>query len=393
MPILALLAILAAFPPLAMDMYLPALPLMQEQWGVNYNEVSRSLTLFMLTSSVFLLVHGPLSDKFGRKPVLLGGISIFIVGSGLAALSASLDMFLTARFLQGVGAAAASSLSLALGRDLFDGTQRQKILGYIGVLMVFCPMIAPTVGGLIIKFVTWPWIFVVQILFALVSMYGVYRLKEPVTEFTQGGVLSVIKRYIVVISNVRYTVLAIAFATIAVPNFGFIGGSADIYINLFGLSEQQFGLFFALNAIGFMVGSFTCTRICDRVQPLHILLIALGMMFVAGLVIHALGGTSPWSLAIPLFFSTVAVGFSRPVSNVMILDQVDKDVGAAAGVMTFFLFVIGSFSMEIISLDWANKPVTLGTFALIGASIPLITLFLCKIFGVKIRSSVVLRKK
>ncbi len=392
MPILALLAILAAFPPLAIDMYLPALPEMQAQWGVTYNEVSRSLTVFMLTFSAFLLVHGPLSDRFGRKPVLLGGISIFVVGSALSFVSTSLSMFLFARFLQGVGAASASSLSLALARDLFDGAQRQKILGYIGVLMMFCPMIAPTIGGGIIKFVSWRWIFVVQIIFAVVAMYGVSRIKEPLTEFTQGGFFSVAKRYVVMLKNVRYVVLAVAFATISLPHFGFIGGSADIYINRFGISEQEFGLFFAINGVGFMIGSFTCTRVSDLIKPMHILVGSLCLMFLAGLGVHTLGGQTPWSLAIPMFFSAIAVGFSRPVGNAMILDQVETDIGAAAGVMTFMLFIVGSISMETISLDWGNKPLVLGTLALVGASIPLVTLFICKITGVQIRSSVVLKK-
>jgi MFS transporter, DHA1 family, multidrug resistance protein len=381
MPNLLFLSLLAAFPAMAIDMYLPAIPMLQELWGVPFGDVNRSLVIFIITFSAFLLIHGPLSDRFGRRPVLMGGILLFILGSVLCAVAPSISILLVARAIQGAGAASASSLSLALSKDLYEGAERQKILAYIGVIMAFCPMFAPTLGGLILKFASWHWIFVTQACLALVGLYGVFRLKEPLEEFTRGGVLAVAGRYLTVFRNVRFTVLSTAFALMVLPHFGFIGGSADIFINGFGMSEQMFGVYFAINAFGLMVGSFSCTRLAGAVSPMRILHASLYIMFGAGVLMLFFGGTSPLTVTVPMVCITFAVGFSRPIANSMILDQVSKDVGAASGVITFEMFFVGAMAMELISREWIHKVAVLGVLALAGALIPLLTLLVMRAVG------------
>lgn len=384
MPNLLLLSLLAAFPPLSTDMYLPALPTLQMIWGIPMAEANLSLVIFFFAFSLCLLIHGPLSDRFGRRPVLLCGILTFIVGSGLCALADSIAFLVAARAVQAAGAAAASALALALSKDLYTGMERQKILAYIGVIMAFCPMLAPTLGGLMLRFGSWRWIFICQGIMAIVALYGTLRLKEPLTEFTSGGVMAVAGRYVAVFKNVRFTVLALAFAAMVFPHFAFIGGSPSIYITGFGMTEQTFGIYFGANAFGFMLGSLACTRFGGGIKPMHILVASLSAVFCAGIVLLFLGGNSPLSVAIPMFFITFSVGFSRPVSNNMILDQVDSDVGAASGIMTFEMFMVGAFSMEVIALEWTSKIVVLGCFALLGAAIPLVMLFFMRS---KLRSS------
>lgn len=378
MPNLILLSLLAAFPPLSTDMYLPAIPTLQEIWAIPLAQANLSLVIFFVAFSVCLLIHGPLSDRFGRRPVLIGGILIFILGSGLCALADSISVLVAARAIQASGAAAASALALALSKDLYDGVQRQKILASIGVIMAFCPMLAPTLGGLMLQFGSWRWIFVSQGALALVALYGVLRLKEPLTEFTSGGVFAVAGRYAQVFKNGRFTVMALAFACMVFPHFGFIGGSPDIFITGFGLSEQTFGIYFGLNAFGFMLGSLACTRFGGGIKPTHILYGSLCAIFLGAILLIALGGTSPLAVTIPMLCITFSVGFSRPVGNNMILEQVDKDIGAASAVMTFEMFMVGALSMELIALEWTSKVDVLGTLGVIGAIIPLTALLLMR---------------
>ncbi|QJB57318.1 multidrug effflux MFS transporter [Pseudodesulfovibrio sp. zrk46] len=381
MPNLILLSLLAAFPPLSTDMYLPAIPTLQNEWGVPLAEINLSLVVFFIAFSACLLIHGPLSDRIGRRPVLIGGILLFIAGCAMCAVSTSIWILVAARVVQAAGAASASALALALSKDLYEGTERQKILAYIGVIMAFCPMIAPSVGGLLLEFGSWRWIFVSQGAMALVALYGTLRLKEPLTEFTKGGALAVAGRYVAVLKNGRFAAMALAFAMMGLPHFGFIGGSPAIYITGFGLSEQVFGLYFALNAFGLMLGSFACTRLAGSISPMRILVGSLMLMLIAGGLLLLLGGTSPMTVALPMCCVTFAVGFSRPISNSMVLDQVDSDVGAASSVMTFEIFLVGGIAMELISLEWPSKVAALGQFALIGAAVPLVALAIMRQAG------------
>jgi len=293
MPNLILLALLGAFPPLSTDMYLPAIPTLQALWDISYATANLSMVLFMATFSVFLLIHGPLSDRLGRKPVLIGGLILFILASLGCALSPSIGFLIACRCMQAAGAAAASSLALALSKDLYDGAQRQKILAYMGVIMALAPMLAPSIGGLMLKFASWRWIFAVQAGLALIGLYGVLRLKEPLTEFTRGGFLAVAGRYRLVLGNLPFTVLASGFALMALPQFAFIGGSADMYINDLGLSEQAFGIYFGANAIGFMLGSFLCTRMIGQYKPMNMLYTTFGCLLVSTALMFILGGRTP----------------------------------------------------------------------------------------------------
>ena len=378
MPNLILLALLASFPPLSTDMYLPAIPTLQALWGISYATANLSMVLFMGTFSVFLLIHGPLSDRFGRKPVLIGGLILFILASFGCALSPSIEVLIACRCLQAAGAAAGSSLALALSKDLYEGAQRQKILAHMGVIMALAPMMAPSLGGLMLKFASWRWIFAVQAGMAVIGLYGVLRLKEPLTEFTKGGFLAVAGRYRLVLKNLPFTVLATGFALMSLPHFAFIGGSADMYINDLGLSEQAFGIYFGANAIGFMLGSFLCTRLVGMYKPLNMLYTTFACLFVSTVLMFILGGRTPLTLALPMFCMSLSVGYSRPISNSMILDQVDTDVGAASGILTFEIFFIAALSMQLISWDWPNKPLVLAVLGVFGTLIPLTALLAVK---------------
>ena len=275
MPNFLFITMLAAFPALSTDMYLPALPTIQEQWGISLAEVNLSLVLFFILFSFFMLIYGPLSDKLGRKPVLIGGVGIYVLGSVLCALSTNIWLLVTARIVQAAGAASASALSMALAKDLYTGTERQKVLAYIGVIIPLCPMLAPMLGSMMLKFLSWKWIFGCQAVLASMAFYGTLVFKEPEFEKTEGGILNMFSRYLVVLKNLEFSTYCFAFSVIGIGFFGFLAGSADIYIRGFGMNEQQYAMFFGFNAIGFMTGSFTCSRLCVGYSSMSILKVSL----------------------------------------------------------------------------------------------------------------------
>jgi DHA1 family bicyclomycin/chloramphenicol resistance-like MFS transporter len=376
MPNLVLIILLAAFPALSTDMYLPALPALQTLWSISPVQANLSLTAFFICFSFFLLVHGPLSDRVGRRPVLLWGVLLYIAGSYACAAADSITVLVAARVLQAMGAAAAAFLALALTKDLYEGLERQRILAIIGVIVPLCPMLAPLLGGWMLEVLSWRWIFLCQGTCALAALYGGLRLREPEFERTRGGLGAVLGRYLVLLSNRRYVVYTLAFSVTAAGQFAFIGGSADLYIGDFGLSERAFGLAFGFNALGVMAGAAVCSRLCVGIESQRILRFSL-LGILAGAAGILLGGAAtPVAFAVPMFVMSFFLGMSRPLANHMTLEQVSTDVGAASAVMTFTMFLVAGLAMQAVSLELVPRPVLIGTLGVAGSMVPMVTLAL-----------------
>lgn len=356
-------------------MYLPAIPLLCEIWEIPLTQANLSLAAFFVSFSAFLLVHGPTADRFGRRPVLLAGVAIYIVACLLCAGSTSITMLVLARILQAFGAAAASAMSLALAKDLYEGDARKKLLAYIGVLIPLCPMVAPSIGALMMHYVSWRGIFVFQSFLALPALYGSLRLQEPDTGNHTGGLGAALQRYLNLGRNIPYMAYAVSFSLGNFAFFAFIGGSSDIYIRGFGLEEGSFALFFAINALALMAGSFACSRLCVSIASFRILLVSLTGMLAGSTLLLAMGGSTPIGFAGAMFLYSFFLGMSRPISNHVTLEQVHKDTGTAASLLTFFIFLCGGLAMETISFDWPSKPMAIGVMGAIGSIVPLVAVF------------------
>lgn len=373
MPNFLLLTLLAAFPALSTDMYLPAIPTLQEIWNISLPEANLSLVVYFGTFSLLLLVHGPLSDRYGRKPVLRWGILLFIVGCLLCASAGSITMLVLARMVQATGAAAASALSLALAKDLYEGQERQKILAYIGVIIPLCPMVAPMLGGFMLKYLSWRWIFICQGTLALAGLYGALRLKEPEFERTRGGILSVAQRYVVLLKNRSYISYTLAFCIMPAGFFSFVAASSNIYIVGFGMSAETYGLYFGFNALCMMIGSLLCSRLCVGHSTYSILLFSLVGLLAGGVGMLVTGGATPLLFLVPMGTISFFVGLSRPISMNIVLEQVEKDVGAASALVTFAFFLLGAIAMELISFDWwPSKAMFIGMLSVIGSALPFV---------------------
>jgi DHA1 family bicyclomycin/chloramphenicol resistance-like MFS transporter len=374
--LIGLLALLSAFPPLSTDMYLAAIPLLVEQWHEPLATVNLTLVCFFFTYCCFLLIYGPLSDRYGRRPPLLAGISLYVLASLFCALAGSVEVMILARTLQGAGAASASAIALAICKDRFDGQLRQRIFIQIGIIVAAAPMLAPVIGGWIIELSSWRLVFLVQALMGAVTLVGVLRMEESLPSPSSESLSRVVFGYLRLFRNSRYILLALTYAVMGIPFFAFIAASADIYITQLGYSERQYGYFFALNSFAFMVAPIAFSRSVKHVPLMRLLPIGyLGMICSATLMTtHWL--PLPWRIALPMWLFTFSFSFTRPPGNNLILEQVDTDVGAASAFMVFIFFITGATAMWAISLDWPDKINTLGWLGVTASTFTICAWFL-----------------
>lgn len=358
---LLLLGLLVAFPPLSIDMYLPAIPMLQKLWAAPLPVVNLTLVCFFATYAVCLLVYGPLSDRYGRRGPLMAGIGIYILASVWCAAAGSISALIAARVLQAAGAAAASSIGLAITKDVYNANEREHVLANIAIIMAVAPMVGPTFGGWVMAVASWRVIFMTQAAVGLIAAYGVYRMPETIKEASSSNFRQVAGSYGYLLRNGRYVGITVLMSASVLMHFAFIASSSDVYITRFGVSEQVFGYFFALNATALMLGSQSFKMFRKRLGSNGLLIIGFSGVALGGLMMVLQPLPGPWNLALPMALASYAFGLSRPSSNNLVLEQVDRHAGAASSLMIFSYFMFGAAAMWLISLDWGDKVAALGT--------------------------------
>ena len=369
---IAFLAAVAAVPPLATDMYLPAMPTIAKQWGVPDSRVALSLVLWFVGFSIFLLVCGPLSDRHGRRPVLLTGLGLFTLASLACALATNVAQLIAFRILQGIAAAGPSSMCMAICRDRYEGPRRKHILAWIGIILALAPMAAPTIGSVLLRFSSWRAIFVVQAgLGAGLLLVSSRLYRETAAERIAGRLLMLMGRYVALARNRRYVLSVMAMGLILGPFYGFIAFAPILYIQIYGLSNRAFSLLFALNALMGMCGAFVCTRVMKVLPDTVLLTVCLAGCAAGGGGILAWGGRHYAMFAAAMCIVTFFCGMSRPLSNNLILEQVRHDIGSASSFIVFYQFVVGAVCMRFVSLSW-DAPIRV--FGLLALLLPAIVL-------------------
>ncbi|MEN6577654.1 MAG: multidrug effflux MFS transporter [Phycisphaerales bacterium] len=366
------LAAIAAVPAMATDMYLAAMPIIAEQWGVPDSRVALSLVLWFAGFSLFLLICGPLSDKHGRRPVLLAGLTLFTGATVACSMATNVVQLIVFRILQGIGAAGPSSMCMAICRDRYEGPQRKHILAWVGIILGLAPMIAPSIGAAMLRFANWRGIFVAQAILGGVVLLASCRLyRETAAERVHGHFFSLMGRYGRLARNYRYLLSVTAMGLIVGPFYGFIAFAPIVYIQIYGLSSQAFAILFGLNALMGMSGAFACTRMMRLTSDTVLLTICLIGCAGGGAGLLAWGGLHYLAFAACMCMVTFFGGMSRPLSNNLILEQVRADIGSASSFIVFYQFMVGALCMRFVTTSW-HAPIRV--FGLLAVSAPVVVL-------------------
>jgi DHA1 family bicyclomycin/chloramphenicol resistance-like MFS transporter len=260
---LIFLASLAAISPLCIDMALPALPRIAASLHCLQGEAGLTLSVFMAGFAFMPVIYGPLSDRFGRRPILLVGIFLLLIGSAASALAPNISALLAARFVEGAGAGAGTSMAFAIVRDCFSGEDGRRKLSYVQLVMNLAPMLAPSIGAVVL-FAGWRAIYGTlaagAVLLLLTVMFGLKETHNvPQSRETLAAQIS--RSYLTLLRSRAGLGFSLVYAFSFGVQFTYVAGSPLVFMTHFGLSPRQYGAVFFSTACGIMAGAFTNTRL------------------------------------------------------------------------------------------------------------------------------------
>lgn len=348
-----LLGGLSAIPPMAVDMYLPAFPVIAKNLGASEDHVQFSLMTFFAGLMLGQLFYGPLSDRFGRKPLIYFGLVAFAIASLGCVFAADARQLSILRFVQGVGGSIGMVVSLAIVRDLYTGKQAARLLSLVVLVLGAAPVVAPLLGSMVISVSSWRIIFVILALFGMMLL-GFAAAILPETRSTELRAVSKpadsIRQYARLLVNGRYVPFVLAVSIAQAGFFAYLSASAPAFITVFGLSPFVFSLVFATNALGMMAAARVTPRLLDRFHAATIVRIALLVYLTAALILLAMtlsGQLSAVSLAVVLFVVVATLGCIMPVSSALAMEHVGAVAGTAAALLGAFQFGVGALASGV----------------------------------------------
>jgi len=375
-----LLGALIALGPLTIDMYLPALPGIAGEFATSASTIQLTLTGTLVGLAIGQLFIGPLSDAFGRRLPLLIGTALHIASSLLIIVAPNIAVFGVLRVLQGVGAAAGAVVAMAIVRDLFTGRAAATLLSRLMLVMGAAPVLAPTLGGELLRFAEWRGVF------GFLALYGVavlallaFGLQEtlPAERRRPARVGSTLRSYGLLLRDRTFVGLVLVAGFAMAGLFGYVSGSSFVFQQQYGLDAQEFGLLFGAGAIFLIAATQANAALLRRFEPRQLLTFATVSATVAGVVLAVLTGTGTGGLLgvlVPLWAVLASVGLAIPNAPALALSRHGERAGTAAALLGAIQFGVGAVTSPVVGL-LGNDALAMG-LTIAGAQVVALTVLL-----------------
>jgi len=354
---LVLLTVLIGLPRITLDMHLPALPAMADYFHTRDSQLQLILTLYTLGSAISLLVSGPLTDRFGRRPVLLAGLFTYVVATVACALADSLGVLIIARLFQALGGCCTTVIGRVIVRDYFDRHEQARLLGLISMAMAVSPMAAPVLGSLLLPLVNWRGLFVLLGLIGTVLYLVVYR-RLPETrppEVAAAPPSNLLRIYAQLLRDRYFLRYSLAIGCVYSTYFPFISESSALLQRGFHLTATAYALVFAATISGYMLGANLFRRLVQRFEPDRLInaAIALNVLGSLLLALATLALPQQWlAIVLPMVVIMVSVGMVIPACQLSVLQPYGAIAGTASGLFFFtqmFLTALSSWVTGLLS--------------------------------------------
>ena len=360
------LGMLTAFGPFVTDFYLPAMPEMVDFFHTSPSLVSMSLTTGMIGLAAGQIMIGPLSDKYGRKKLLVGSMALFCITSILCIFAPNIVIFNACRLLQGFAGAGGIVLYKSISTDMFSGKALADFMAILGSINGIAPVVAPIVGGTMTNFTTWQGIFCMLIAICMILMICSMRLKETLKPELRirKPVIRLYGNLFKVFRNPRFTLCTLSIMLCFFTFFSYIASSPFIFQKIYGLTAFEFSLCFGLNAFMIVIGAALATRFHHQNTALKwgsIFLFCASLLVAVCQVLHA-----PLAVLMPCYVMLLmSFGLMQPVATAIALDSERENAGAASAIFGASNFVAGAIASPIVALG--NMLISSASMMVVGA--------------------------
>jgi DHA1 family bicyclomycin/chloramphenicol resistance-like MFS transporter len=334
-----LLAMLTALGPLSMDMYLPSLPDIAHVLGAPVARTQLTISSYLIGFAVGQMIYGPLSDRYGRRPVLLAAVALYLASTLACAAAQSVDLLIAARLLQGISGSGAIVLARAIVRDVYSGVQAARELSLMGSISATAPIVAPMIGGVLQAGFGWRANFICMSVGGLIALLVAGRLLpetlRPDNRASPLSFFSMMRGYGAVARHRGFLVYLGIITTTYAGLFAWVSGASVVLQGVYGLSAVAFGFTFALGAAGYMLGAMIATRLVvrlglDRTIGVGVVVIAAGGLSLALAVATGVPGLE---LVAAMALYLAGVGLAMPQAMAGALTPFPDRAGTAASLM------------------------------------------------------------
>jgi len=374
-PSIVLLALATAMAPAALHMLVPALPLLAVVFDATPSAVQLVLTLFLVGIATGQLVYGPLSDRFGRRPVLIAGLVLFLAGTLLCGIAWSLPALIIGRTLQALGGCAGMVLGRAIVRDVYDRERSASALATIMMVMSLAPSLSPAIGAYLVEWSGW------RADFVLLGMVGtaVLILTAVKLEETRApapvNFVGMIGSLILLLRSPAFLGVTFATSFTSASWFTFLAAAPYLLARLLHEPPSTYGLMILLPMAGYILGNVGVVRLSMLLGGVRLFILGLALSLASGVMLAfwCLGDLTPWALFVPMALSSVGNGMSQPPGVAAGLSVYPRIAGAASGLLGFMQMTVAAFGTLLLGLLPRDNVVAM--VAVVGTSLALA--FLC----------------
>ncbi len=353
--LIILLAATSALGPASMQILLPAIPVIRDSFAVSNEVAQLTLSLSMLAIALGTLVYGPMSDKYGRKPVMLAGLIVTLFGSVLCYFSHSIEMLILSRFVQAFGGAVGLVLARAIVRDVYGAQEAARVIATLVMVMVVAPMLSPALGGELMLLFGWESVFVViAIMTFVMALFLSSKLPETLIEPVPfQGVGSMLTNYLRLFRSRVFCGYAFCVTFVSVVFFSFISAAPEIMVSVLHRPPNEYGYYFIMVPAGFMAGNYVARYFghsysINQLIGLGASIAAVGIVLT--IVLQLAGLKQPIALFAPVALAIFGNGITLPNAQAAAINEFPKFAGSASGLTGFLQMAFSAVAAQLVAV-------------------------------------------